>query len=229
MKKNFKSFAIIWALGLVIFNLVAFVVPSDTKFTPNFWSGYAFITIAFILELGVGFFSVKEENLSKVFLNIPTVNFGFMTLIGIIIVGAITMLVPGIPEWLGGILCFIVLAIGVAAILLSNVAAETVAAIDDKIKTKTFFIKALTIDVDTLISQSPTAEIRAEVQKVYEAVRYSDPMSSDALASSESQITLKFNQLSDAVLRNDIASVKILANDMLILVKDRNNKCKLLK
>ena len=52
MKKNFKSYAIIWAIGLGIFNLCAFLVPSPTKFTPSFWLGYAFITIAFILQLG---------------------------------------------------------------------------------------------------------------------------------------------------------------------------------
>lgn len=229
MKKSFKTYIVIWAIGLAIFNIIAFLVPGDDKFSPNFFLGYAFITIAYVLQLGVGYFAFKEDNLSKVFLNIPTVTIGFSTLICTTIVSVITMAVEGIPEWLGAILCFVCFAIGAIAILSAKAAADTVSAIDDKIKTKTFFIKALTINLDTLAAQAPSAESKAEVQKVYEAARYSDPMSSEALAPSETQITLKFNQLSDAVLINDVQAVKVLANEMIILIRDRNNKCKLLK
>ena len=53
--------------------------------------------------------------------------------------------------------------------------------------------------MNTLVAQSPSPEVRVEVTKVYEAVRYSDLMSNAALAPSEAQITIKFNQLSQAV------------------------------
>ena len=61
MKKNFKSFIIIWAVGLVLFNLCAFLIPTETRFTPNFWSAYGFVTVAFVLQLGVSYFTSKEE------------------------------------------------------------------------------------------------------------------------------------------------------------------------
>ncbi len=229
MNKNFKTYIVIWAIGLAMFNLIAFLVPGDNKFDEGFFLGYIFITLAYILQLGIGYFSFKEENLNKVFLNIPTVTYGFGTLIFTSIVSIITMLVDAIPVWLGAILCFCSFAIGAIATLIAKSAGDIVGGIDDQIKTQTFFIKALTIDMNTLVAQSPSAEVRAEVTKVYEAVRYSDPMSNPALAPSESQITIKFNQLSNAVLANDLMAVKAFANDMLILVQDRNNKCRLLK
>lgn len=40
-------------------------------------------------------------------------------------------------------------------------------------------------------------------KKVYEAVLYSDPVSSGVLASAESQIAAKFAELSDAVIAGD--------------------------
>lgn len=69
---------------------------------------------------------------------------------------------------------------------------------------------------------------KAACKKVYEAVRCSDPMSNDALAGTESQITLKFAEFSDAVQSgsNDISK---LADELTILLNDRNKKCKLLK
>lgn len=229
MKKNFKTYIVIWAIGLAIFNIIAFLIPGDDKFNPNFFLGYAFITLSYVLQLGVGYFAFKEDNRNKVFLNLPTVTIGFTTLVCTTIVSVITMAVEGIPGWLGAILCFVCFAIGAIAILGAKAAADTVSAIDDKIKTKTFFIKAFTGNLDTLVSQAPSAEIKAEVQKVYEAVRYSDPMSNEALAPIESQISMKFNQLSDAALGNDLQSVEVLAKEMIVLVNDRNNKCKLLK
>ena len=65
--------------------------------------------------------------------------------------------------------------------------------------------------------------------KGYEAVRYSDPMSHDALSSVESQITVKFAELSEAVKTDDANKVTEIANEIIILVGDRNKKCKLLK
>lgn len=229
MKKDFKAYVVIWLIGLAIFNVIAFLIPGDDKFTLDFFVGYGFITLAYVLQLGVGYFAFKEKNINKVFLNLPTVTISFTTLVCTAIVAVITMAVEPVPAWLGAILCFVCFGIGAISILLANQTAGIVGGIDDKVKSQTFFIKALTIDVDTLSSQAPSSEIRAEVLKVYEAVRYSDPMSNEALTASESQITVKFNQLSDAVVAGDSDGVKVLANEMLILIKDRNNKCKLLK
>lgn len=229
MKKNFKSYAIIWAIGLGIFNLCAFLVPSPTKFTPSFWLGYAFITIAFILQLGTAYFTFKEETKEKLFLNFPTITISFITLICTAIVAAITMAAPGFPDWLGSIFCFACFGIGVAATLLSKTAGDIVAKKDERIKVQTFFIKSLTVDAQTLVSQAQIPEIKAEVTKVYDAIRYSDPKSHDALAGAEAQITLKFNELQNAVAESDAAKVQTLSNELLILIKDRNSKCKLLK
>ena len=228
MNKNFKTYLVIWAIGLAMFNLIAFLIPGDNRFDEGFFLGYIFITLAYILQLGVGYFTFKEENLSKVFLNIPTIKFSFGSMILTIVVSLFTM-IADLPVWLGAILCFCSFGIGAIATLVASSAGDIVGGIDDQIKTQTFFIKALTIDMNTLVAQSPSPEVRVEVTKVYEAVRYSDPKSNAALAPSEAQITIKFNQLSQAVLANDVMSVRAFANDMLILIQDRNNKCRLLK
>ena len=127
MKKNFKSYVIIWVIGLAIFNLCSFFVPSETKFTASFWLGYGFITLAFILHLGTAFFGFKEESKEKFFLNISTITISFTTLICTAIVGAITMAVPGIHEWLGSILCFACFGIGIAATLFAKTVGDIVA------------------------------------------------------------------------------------------------------
>ena len=229
MKKSFKAYTIIWVIGLAFFNLVAFLAPTVIKFTPSFWLGYGFITLAFILHLGTAYFSFKEDSKEKFFLSISTLTISFITLICTTIVGVITMLVPTLPEWAGVLLCFACFGIGIAATLLAKTAGDAVSKIDEKVKVQTFFIKALTVDADTLVSQAKSAEIKAEVTKVYEAIRYSDPMSNDALADVETKIQYQFNAFTNAVKNEDAELVASMSVELLDLIDARNKKCKVLK
>lgn len=120
-------------------------------------------------------------------------------------------------------------ALKIMALFRSKRVANDVSGAGNSVKNKTLFIKMLTVDAGTLVSQSQSAEIKTEINKVYEAVRYSNPMSHDALADVESRITIKFSMLQDAVAQNDAGAVKPLANELLALIKDRNSKCNLLK
>ena len=79
------------------------------------------------------------------------------------------------------------------------------------------------------MARAQTEAAKAACKKVYEAVRYSDPMSSEMLSNVEGQITIKFAALSDAVAAGDDAAIDAAAKEVLILIQDRNNKCKLLK
>jgi len=231
MKKNFKLYLIGWAVALVLFNLIAFVIPSlptQDKFTSSFWIGYIFITLAFIGQLIASMLAFKSDSAKKMFYNISLVRISVVGLILSFVFGAICMILSFLPYWVGAVLCAIVLAFNIIAILKASAAIDIVSKVDEKIKVQTFFIKALAVDAETLMEKAVTDEAKAECRKVYEAIRYSDPMSSEALTSVESQITLKFNELSVAVTENN-EQIAIIANELLILIGDRNKKCKLLK
>lgn len=233
MNKNFKYYAGVWAILLAIFNIATFVSPNEAagmnKFGGAFWVGYIFITIAFIGQLAVSFFAFRSENMQKFFYKIPLLRISWSGLVLTLIFGTLCMAIPDLPNWVGIILCFAILGFNAISLAKANVAAELVNEIDEKIKVDTFFIKSLTVDADSLMARAKSDAVKAECKKVYEAVRYSDPMSNNALASVESEITVKFAHLTDAVNADDAEKVAELANEVIILVGDRNKKCKLLK
>lgn len=233
MKKYFKYYGICWAIVLVVFNVITFVVTNETvglaTVGSSFWVGYAFITIAFIGNLICSFLFFKEENKGKVFLNIPIIHLAYSALIVSLIVGAVAMAVPQIPYWIGVIVDVLVLAFYAIAIVKVSAAANIVNDVEQKVKVQTFFIRSLTTDADSLMASANSDEMKAETKKVYEAIRYSDPMSNNALASIENQIQNEFNAFADAVKNNDIDLAKSSANELVILINDRNKKCKLLK
>ncbi len=54
-------------------------------------------------------------------------------------------------------------------------------------------------------------------------------MSNEALSVIEAKITLKMDELSSAVATDDAEKAKEIADELVILVGDRNKKCKVLK
>lgn len=233
MKKNFKYYSVIWLILLVIFNVIVFVTPNEatgmSKFGGAFWVAYIFITIAFLGQLACAFKAFKEENLQNVFYNIPLISISYTGLIAMLIAGTACMVIPNIPNWVGIIICMSILALSGTSIIKASVAADIVGKIDEKIKTQTQFIKMLTVDSQVLMTSTTNVELKAEAKKVYESIRYSDPMSNPALDEAETQIQNEFVAFADAVKAEDLEAAKVVASELLKMVESRNKKCKVLK
>lgn len=232
MKSNFKYYVIVWAVFAAIFNVIVFVTPNEiagmSKFDSSFWVGYIFIMLTFVIQLGIAWYSLKDD-ITKTFYRMPLLSISYVSLIVMMVVGILCMVIPSFPVWLGIILCLLVLAFSIVSIVQAQTASSVITDIDTKIKNKTFFIKSLTIDIDSLLARTASHEMSEELKKVYEVVRYSDPMSNDALFGIESSITIKVSELSECVGKADIEGVKGLVKEIVILLNDRNKKCKLLK
>jgi len=232
MKKNFKVYLISWVVALALFNVIAFVVPSIPtleKYTSSFWIGYVFITIALIGQLVCSYMALKDDAAKKLFYNISLVRISYIGLIVSFIIGGLCMLLSRLPYWVAVILCAIVLTVNVIAVLKAAVAINEVERIDQKIETQTAFTKSLIADAESLVARAKSETIKAECKKVYEVIRYSDPMSHAELATIESEITHQFGLLVDAVKADDTEKALDIANEICLLINDRNKKCKLLK
>lgn len=233
MKKSIGVYSIIWAICLAVFNVIVFVTPNEiagvSKFSGSFWIGYIFITIAFVGQLVCAFFAFKAKNLKKFFYNIPLISISYGGVIAMLISGSIFMAIPVLPEWIGIVVCVIVLAFSAITVVKATAAADIVSGIDENIQKQTFFIKSLAVDAQSLMALAKTDELSAEAKKVYEAIRYSDPMASDELSELDSQIRGQFTAFADAVKLEDTELAKETANALIEMVELRNQKCKILK
>ena len=232
LKKVFKFYSVIWAVLLALFNVISFVSvgwAGIPKCTLSFWIGYVFITLSFVGQIVCAYFALKDDDIKKTFYNVSLISTSYTGLILSFVFGGLCMIISPLPYWVGIILCAIVLVINIIAVIKASAAVDIVSKIDDKVKTKAFFTKSLTVDAESLIARAKNETIKAECKKVYEAVRYSDPMNNNALASIESDITIKFSKFFEAVVSEDSETVVTLADEIIILLGDRNKKCKLLK
>ena len=233
MKKTFKFYAIIWVICLLLFNVIAFVTPNEiagiSKFDGAFWVGYIFITLAFIGQLVCAYIAFKAENLNKLFYNIPLISISYGGLVVMLVVGGLTMAIPGMPNWLGVIVCLAVLGFTAISVIKAGFAAEIVSDIDDKIATEIAFIKTMTVEAQNLINRANAPMLKKQCKKVYEALRYSDPVSNCELADIEQRIKEEFDVLTDAVISDDLDATESSVKELSTLINERNNKCKALK
>ena len=234
MKKNFKYFGIIWIIGFVLFNAITFLIPNEvfgvTRFDKGvFWIAYVLITLSFIAQLVTAYKFIKDDGNEKMFLNIPLLRTGYIAIAVSIIVGVIFMIVPIIPAWIGAIVCIIIAGYFAIACVKASAVADIVAEVGAKVKTKTAFMRMAIVEAENIMARATTDEIKSAVKKVYEALKYSDPMSNPALDDIEKEIDNGLKGLKKAVASNDSAKVLSVTTIILLNVKERNGKCKALK
>lgn len=139
------------------------------------------------------------------------------------------MLISPIPYWIGIIACSVVLAVTIIAALKASSAVNLVEEVDKRVTSQTSYIVSLRTETETLLSRAKTDVTRQACKKVCEAARYSDPVSGMVLRSVEEQITEQMKILTAAVLENDEEAVVATAEEVVLLIGERNRKCKALK
>ncbi len=233
MSKGFKRYALVWAVLVLLFHIVCFVTPNEmagmTKIDSNFFTGIAFIDLAFVGQLVCAYLALKEEEKKNRFYTLPLITISYTGLIVMLAAGAAVMMIPDLPNWIGILVCCLVLGFTAVSVIKAAAAADLAERTEENVSAKTLFIKTLSADAEQLLSSVRAADIKEDAKRVYEAVRYSDPVSYDALAGIESEITRKFANFSDAAAKNRSDEAKQAADDLIILIGNRNQKCRVFK
>ncbi len=233
MKKTVKIYLAIWFIAVALFNVLAFVVPAwgnVEKFETPFFIGYGFIMLVLFLQLVlVLYFIGKTKDKQTAFLRLNLINIAYMALIASIICGGICMVFTAIPVWIAVVLCAIVAAIFGIAILKTELAVSAVQEVGRKYKQSCAFIRQLSAETEVLIGEAKTERARACAKKVYEAVRYSDPVSSDSLRMVELQIENEWQAFAAALRAGEEEKLSELADKVLSSLNGRNVRCKTLK
>lgn len=233
MKKSCALYTVIWAIALALFNVCSFVIAPQTSDTHQlghtFWIGYAFITLAFVGQLVCAYIALTKKNRPKVFYHLSLLSVSYGGLLIMLFVGGTTMAMPQIPVWIGITACVLVLGVTIIALTNAGWAAQLVADTDDAIQARTAFIKELTTDAQNLMSRAGAPMLKEQCEAVYEALRYSDPVSHEKLNDVEKRIQEEFDALTDAVLTDHLDDTESAAKELITLIRERNAMCKTLK
>ena len=234
MNRNFKYFGLYWLISVALFNAVVFLVPRtilglDRFSMPVFWIAYDICMVALGGQLILGYFALRDDKKEKIFLRLPLFRVGYVTVALSIVLAWPFLLIPVTPAWLGAVFCFAFAFYFALATLRAAAAAENVEAVGEAVAVKTAFVRSLTANAQALAGYAKDEQAKTAVRRVYEALRYTDPMSDAALNDIEEEIFDAYNRFDEAVRTGDSAAVALLSDKVVLLVGERAAKCKLLK
>ena len=227
IKGKISGFTILGVI-LVVFNIIMFVIPVEKNAV--FWLSYGFTTAAFLLQIAVFADAFgKAYTMKSRFLGLPLAYVGISHLVLQLIVCFIfTALANIVAPWVVVIVYVVLLGFTLISLVLVDVGRDEIVRIDEKAKAKVFFIKSLQIDVEMLFEQLNNEQLKEMIQILTNAIKYSDPMSSEELYDLESNIESKVSELKK-ISHEDIESASSLIEEINLLILERNKKCKLLK
>lgn len=225
MKKDFVRSALCLGVLLVLYILLAFLIPFAK--TAVFWISFVFTLVAFAVT-GWALYTafLKKPDATSRFYGFPIARIGVIYGGGQLAAGLLLMaLGKWTPAWLAVLVYAVMLGAGVIGLMSADAVVETIHIQDQKLKTDVTFMRSLQSKTHQLAAQCDSAEVKA----FCENVRYSDPVSSEALAEIERDLSAAVDDLQAAVVDGDTEVITQLARKADSLLSERNRVCKLNK
>ena len=230
MKKEVKYYAIVWVLAVIVFHLIMFLLPDAMLGTEDsaFWIIYVTVMVSFAGQAVCSYLYASKKRKEERFLYIPVVLISYIALLMTLLLALQALTLRFLPDWFTIIVALLVTVYYVFAVLRTLAAAEMVVAVDEKVRTRTDFMKRLETQAKTM--QGGTAsELQPLIKRVYESIRYSDPMSVPELAGVEEEMQKEFEAFADAVKKNQKEAAEQKAEAFCAKNAERNALCKQLK
>lgn len=230
MSKNIKRYFIIIAILLVVYNLLVFVIPFPHVNPDTFWVAYLGGMVSLLAQGYIAYLAFnKKESLKSMLYGFPLVRIGVIYLIAQLSVSLLAFVLGAfidIPTWVVLLLEIILLALAVIGLITSETYREEIEKLERSEPLTTKFIYDLRVDAKILIEQYNSSSIYSDLYKLQQEIQYSDPKSNDTLLEIEDEINRKFIELKELLANNDLENAKKLIDNLLLLIKERNYRCK---
>lgn len=227
-----KMIALIFAICFVIYNVVVFVIAGFEDHGASFWISYAFMMVAFAV-LAITLFMLKSRDIQPKdwIFGFPILKHSSIYIVAEFVLSVLFMLLDlaDCPWWVALVVQLIVLGVHVVLLISCFMVQDTVTQVQTKVKTATYFIKMLQVDVEMLAEKATDPALKTAFAKLAEQVRYSDPMSNEALSGIENQIKLVVDNADRCIAANDTNGALQLCDKATLLLLERNKRCKALK
>lgn len=229
MKRN----TLRWGIGIgtvfVLYTLVAFLIPF--AHTAVFWVSIAFTFAAFgVVAAAVYTAFVKNPDAKSRFYGFPIARIGVIYGAAQLAVGILFMALAAIlPLWAVVLVCSILLGSAVIGLISAEAVVEEIHVQDVKLKKDVSLMRGLQSKVHMMAAQCDHADAADAVRALAEELRYSDPVSSAAIAEIEAELCAAVDVLQAAIADGDSNAAKQICRRASGVLAERNRLCKLSK
>lgn len=229
MKKDMIRWGIGLGVVLVLYILIAFLIPF--AHTATFWVSFLFTLIAFgVVAASIYIAFIKNPDAKSRFYGFPIAKIGVIYGVVQLVAGLVFMaLAVYAPVWAAVLVYAIALGAAVIGLISAEAVVEEIHVQDAKQKKNVSLMRGLQSKVNQMAAQCDNPDAAAVVKAFAEEMRYSDPVSSDALAEIEADLSVAVDELQVAIVEGDSDITKQLCRKATGLLAERNRLCKLNK
>ena len=229
MNKNALRCGVAVLLLLIVYNVLAFVIPFTR--TAPFWLAYGFTTLAILMQLPLLFSAFHDGKQAQSWLyGFPIARIGGIYLAVQLIIGFAAMAISGwLPLWV--LIVVEVLLLGGAAMghLTTSGMRDEIKSQDIKLQKDTSAMRELQSRACAMLGQSQDSRLCAELKAFTENLRYSDPVSNDTTRELENNLLVCLDDMEKALVDGDAACVMELCRKAETALAERNRLCRLNK
>lgn len=220
---------IVLAILFVVYTVIAFAIPFHKNGT--FILSYLFSVVALGMQIYVFRISFQRgSDVKSKFYGFPIAKIGVVYLLVQIIVSLIMMALSIIvPIWLALIIQAIILAAAGVGVIAADVMRNEIQRQDTVLRKDVSAMRTMQSKMRMVAGQCADTEITEDINRLSEALRYSDPVSSQAIAGIEMELSNLIDELQQAVMDQEYSSARELCKKALLTLEERNRLCKLNK
>ena len=216
MKFQNKIYCVVNSVAVALFAVLSLVF---SQFDVQFW--VCFVATVTLLAIQTVVVVVADKNCDKKLFNIlSSRGVGYVSSAISVSVATAFCAVRSLPSWVGALVVALFGILTVVSAFLSKQPA---------VLSKDSFIRQATVDAEVIMSRAATEQLKALSKNVYEALRYSDPVSDVRLQPIEEKIGKLLSQFSIDIDNNDLPAATEHAKTLIRQVEERNIRCKAYK
>ena len=220
---------IILAILFAAFTVIAFAVPFRKG--GIFALAYLFTVVAFGVQIYIFRLSFRRGgDVRSKFYSFPIARIGVVYLV-VQIIAALALMALGalVPLWLALIILVVILAAAGAGVIAADVMRNEIERQDVQLQKDVSAMRAMQSKVRLLAGQCGDAKVAADISRLSEDLRYSDPVSSTAIADIEETLSGLIDELQKAVVEQEYGAAAELCRKASLTLAERNRLCKLNK
>ena len=223
MKKKITgmSFAIL-GIAFVIYNLFIFLFLKPE--TSVFWISYVFMVLAFGLQVLGMYLAFKDMTIEAAFFGIPLAQFTLYYFFAELFMSLVFMIFQHINWKIPVFLQILLLAVYAVVAVVSIVSRDAATAVKNDYQQKAVAQRMKTVDVEILRAGVTDPQLKEQLRRLGETVRFSDPMTNDVVADVDARIYQEMMALQTSCEDNAVAAALDSCSRLQRLYVERNRK-----
>ncbi len=231
-KKKRVSYLIgIAVVSFIIYNTALFSLAGFSSHTATFWISYVFQLLTFVaIIVAISFLENKKLRMNDWLFRLPLIKHSVIYACVELVISILFMTFSrGIRTGIALAVQIVILGIYLIFALSCFVAKEMVTEVRENVAERNTYIKLLRLDAEMVMRTAGDNQVKKAFEKLAEKIRYSDPISSEKLADIEGELEYCIKVALDAAKRNDSDQCMMCYDKAVLLLAERNEKCKIFK